>query len=117
MDQVRNYSCCVFNFVRYRLFRDSCVPVDGTFVKDLRVLGRDLSRVIIVDNAVEAFSFQVENGIPIKSWFAEPEDNELPKLLNFLRPLAAAQQDVRPYLLQKFSMRERMIEARNQRKF
>ena len=35
------------------------MPVKGTFVKDLDVLGRDLSRVIIVDNALEAFSYQV----------------------------------------------------------
>ena len=70
------------NYTRYRLFRDSCVPVDGTFVKDLRVLGRDLSKVIIVDNAVEAFSYQIDNGVPIKSWFSDSDDQELVKVFN-----------------------------------
>lgn len=51
-------------------------------MKDLRVLGRDLSRIIIVDNAIEAFSYQINNGIPIKSWFSEKTDAELPKLAN-----------------------------------
>jgi CTD small phosphatase-like protein 2 len=72
--------------------------VEGTFVKDLRILGRDLSRVVIVDNAVEAFSYQVRpfkpftsnhyqinNGVPIKSWFAENDDCELLKLLGVSR--------------------------------
>jgi hypothetical protein len=31
--------------VRYRLYRDSCVFVEGNFVKDLDMLGRDLQRV------------------------------------------------------------------------
>lgn len=68
------------DFQRFRLFRDSCVSVEGQFVKDLRILGRDLSRVIIVDNAVEAFSYQIDNGIPIKSWFSEKQDQELPNI-------------------------------------
>jgi TFIIF-interacting CTD phosphatase-like protein len=33
--------------------------VNGTFVKDLRVLGRPLNQLIIIDNAVEAFAYQV----------------------------------------------------------
>jgi CTD small phosphatase-like protein 2 len=36
---------------RHRVYRDSCVFFDGNYLKDLSVLGRDLSRVIIVDNS------------------------------------------------------------------
>lgn len=59
MDKVLQTSTIFLREIRYRLFRDSCVPVEGTFIKDLSVLGRDLNRVVIVDNALEAFSFQV----------------------------------------------------------
>lgn len=35
--------------VSTRLFRDTCTYHDGTYVKDLSLLGRDLRRVVIVD--------------------------------------------------------------------
>lgn len=42
---------------RHRIYRDSCVFVDGNYLKDLSVLGRDLARVIIIDNSPQVWSY------------------------------------------------------------
>ena len=37
--------------IRHRIFRDSCLFVDGNYMKDLTVLGRDMALTLIVDNS------------------------------------------------------------------
>ncbi|GIL66322.1 hypothetical protein Vafri_19898 [Volvox africanus] len=49
--------------VRHRIYRDSCVVVDGNYLKDLSVLGRDLAHTVIVDNSPQAFGFQVGSAL------------------------------------------------------
>ena len=57
----------------------------GSYVKDLGKLGRDLAKIIIVDNVQGNFQMQPDNGILIKSWIGDPADNELRSLSNLLK--------------------------------
>jgi len=98
------------NRIDHRLFRDACATVDGLYLKDLDVLGRDLAKVAIVDNTPYVFGFQPDNAIPIESWYDDPDDTELEKLKGLLEQLRSAA-DVRPALVDAFAMRRRIEEA------
>ncbi len=77
--------------VAHRLYRDSTRQTKGIYLKDLSRLGRDLDRCIIIDNIEENFSAQPDNGIHIKSWYSDPHDRELDKLIPFLRQIVVQQ--------------------------
>ncbi|KAG0487675.1 hypothetical protein HPP92_009770 [Vanilla planifolia] len=76
-------------------YRESCLFSEGSYTKDLTILGIDLAKVAIIDNSPQVFRLQVNNGIPIKSWFDDPTDQALNSLLPFLETLANVD-DVRP---------------------
>ncbi|KAF8695937.1 hypothetical protein HU200_036813 [Digitaria exilis] len=84
-----------------RFFRESCLFTDSGYTKDLTVVGTDLAKVAIIDNTPQVFQLQVNNGIPIESWYNNPADEALPRLIPFLETLAVAD-DVRPIIAKKF---------------
>ena len=83
--------------ISYCLFRNHCSSISSTFVKDLSLLGRDLSKIIIIDNSPNAYMFHPENAIPIESWIGDKSDNKLIELIPLLEELTEVS-DIRTYL-------------------
>ena len=79
-----------------RMYRTSCIKADQFFIKDLDIiLDRDKKDVIIVDNSILSFAFDLANGVPINSFIGDEEDDkDLLYLVSFLEE-AFYQSDVR----------------------
>lgn len=73
---------------RSRLFRESCVFHRGNYVKDLNRLGRDLHKVIIIDNSPASYIFHPDNAVSVHSWFDDMTDSELLDLIPFFERLS-----------------------------
>lgn len=76
---------------RHRLYQDDCACVLGHYIKDLGILGRDLRKTVVLDNAPHTYPYHLMNTIPIKSWSGESEDKELQKLIPYMEKLSAAE--------------------------
>lgn len=76
------------NVFRARLFRESCVYHRGNYVKDLNKLGRDLQKIVIVDNSPASYIFHPDNAVPVKSWFDDNTDSELLDLIPLFEKLS-----------------------------
>ena len=80
--------------IRTRLFRESCVFYEGNYVKDLCLLNRDLSQVIIIDNSPASYMFHPENAIDCSSFIDDTNDRELDQIGQFLVGLAVEEKVV-----------------------
>lgn len=58
-------------FFEYVLYRQHATFEKGDYVKNLALLGRDLKKIIIVDNIPHVFKLQKSNGICIKSFYGD----------------------------------------------
>jgi len=92
-DTILNYIDPLNTFFSYRLYRNNCLKVkvddESIYVKDLRIFkGISLLDIIIIDNSVLSFSFQLDNGIPILPFYDNKDDNELQVLTNYLNHLS-----------------------------
>ncbi|MQM07061.1 hypothetical protein Taro_039896 [Colocasia esculenta] len=70
--------------ISHGLYRDSCSEVGGKLTKDLAGLGRDLSRVVIVDDNPNSYVLQPENAMPVRPFVDDLNDREMWRVMEFL---------------------------------
>ena len=73
--------------IPFRLFREHCFSFQGSYIKDLSLIGRPMKDVIIVDNSPNAYFFHPENAVPILSWYDDPDDKCLFEMIPLLEAL------------------------------
>ena len=88
------------NYFEHRLYRQHAVIIDQDFVKDLSRVGRPLDKTIIIDNIGQNFKMQKSNGILIKPFLGEDQnDQALLDLIPILTNIARDEIDVRNGLM------------------
>ena len=76
------------NYFEYNFYKEHCVLYNNNFVKDISLIGRDISKIIIVDNDEKCFALNKENGIKIKMFNEENNnDNKLFELKKILKDI------------------------------
>ena len=75
--------------IKKRLFRENCLQTEqGIFIKDLKIfVDRKPENIILVDNALYSFAYQIDNGIPIIPFYDNKQDKELMSLKMYLESL------------------------------
>ena len=87
------------NLINYRLYRHHTTIMGFNVFKDLMRLGRDMRKIIIIDNLKDNFKLQPNNGLFIKTWTSDINDNQLFDLEKILRDIALfGVEDVRPVI-------------------
>jgi len=83
------------DFFKFRLYRHNCFEVKietqskPIYVKDLRIIKNiPLENMLLIDNSVLCFAYQLDNGIPILPYYNNKDDKEMEKLENYLIKIA-----------------------------
>ena len=64
----------------FNFFREHSIIYGNDFVKDISRIGRDMTKIIIIDNMEENFRLNKKNGIKIASFYGDQNDNVLNNL-------------------------------------
>ncbi len=76
-------------WIDHRLYREHCIERPQGHLKDLRIFAnRDANNIVIVDNSLLSFADNLDRGIPVPSFYGQPFDDALLRLIPFLKSLA-----------------------------
>ena len=87
----------------YNFFREHSVISGNDFVKDISRIGRDMKKIIIVDNMEQNFRLNKQNGIKIKPFYGDKNDKILYELSKILVMIAMKGYDDLTKALQQYA--------------
>ena len=102
------------NAIDYKLYRKHTEQINGVFIKDLSKLGRDINKVVIIDNNKDNFSLQPENGLHICSFLGDQNDDELYLLCDDLMKIVKGnKKDLRPAVKEIDAIMKKRYQTKN----
>ena len=75
-------------YISYRLYRCHCTYEDGKSVKKLSLMGRDLNKIVFVDDLKRNAKYNMKNLALVSQWIDNIYDNEIINLKNKLKYIA-----------------------------
>ena len=75
-------------YISYRLYRGHCTYEDGKCVKKLSLIGRDLNKIVFVDDLKKNAKYNMQNLALVSKWIDDVYDNEIINLKNKLKFIA-----------------------------
>ena len=79
----KNYSSTIINYIEgnrklfdYNFYREHCLLIGRKFYKDISRIGRDMKRIIMIDDLPENLEKHGDNGILIKPYDGDEQDND-----------------------------------------
>jgi len=90
--------------IMHRLYRDACYYKNGTYMKDLSALNRNINKIILIDDDPSAAQLNPRNHIQIKPYddATDRKDKALERITPFLIEIATEGYDDIPHLLSQF---------------
>ena len=89
-------------FFSARLYREHNIIINNEYIKDISLLGRNIEKVIIVDNMIQNFRLQKDNGILIRWYCGDENDNVLFNLKKLLMRIYEEREDDVRNLIKKY---------------
>ena len=110
----KDYADAIIDFIdedktiiQHRLYRNHCIrAAPRVYVKDLRIIAdREMKDMVIVDNSIISFLFNMSNGVPIHSFVGQKDDEELMYMVSYLEEIYE-KDDVRDHISETFKLAE-----------
>ena len=80
--------------IKHVLYRKHCISVNKMYIKNLKLIDRELKDIVLVDNNPNSGLLQPDNLLVIKTFKSEMNDTELLGMVGLLKYLSRVE-DVR----------------------
>lgn len=93
----------LYSYIKFRLYRHHTRRLEDSVIKDLSELGRDLGKVVIIDNIEENYLNQYNNGLLSLTWTDNLFDSQLNDFLDILKFLKNNNVENIPHFISKLN--------------